>query len=197
MGFSLVVAMDKNRGIGLGGQLPWKLPGDMRFFRELTTSLDRTAVEKKYFAVAVGARFNHAPTATPSSASRNAVIMGRKTWDSLPAAFKPLPNRLNVVLSRSRTAEEGCEIATSLPEALAALEANETVKQVYVIGGAQTYAEALVLPGCERIYATEIDGVFSCDAFFPPIPSSFLETAASDLIEENGIHYRFRLLQRH
>jgi len=50
---------------------------------------------------------------------------------------------------------------------------------------------------CKRVYLTEIDSVFDCDAFFPEIPSNFRETAASDTIsEENGIRYRFRLLQR-
>jgi dihydrofolate reductase len=71
-----VLAATPTGGIGLDGGLPWRLPGEMAFFRDLTTK-------------------------TRDAAKRNAVLMGRKTWDSLPPKFKPLPGRLNVVLSAS------------------------------------------------------------------------------------------------
>ena len=75
--FSVVVASCKHtRGIGVGGKLPWSLRGDMQYFKQLTRS-----------------------TADPLK--RNAVIMGRKTWQSIPEKLRPLADRVNVVISRN------------------------------------------------------------------------------------------------
>ena len=81
------------------------------------------------------------------------VIMGRKTWDSLPAKFRPLPGRRNLVLSRDSGLQlEGAEVFGSLSDALAACV---DAPQVFVIGGAQIYAEALTM--ADRLELTEID----------------------------------------
>ncbi len=68
--------MQDGLGIGKDGTMPWNLPGDMAYFKALTTQ-------------------------TRDSNKQNAVIMGRRTWDSIPAKFRPLSNRINIVLSRS------------------------------------------------------------------------------------------------
>ena len=73
--FQLVVAAAKNMGIGKEGGLPWSLPGDMAYFKDLTSR-------------------------TRDAAKQNAVIMGRRTWESIPAKFRPLKGRINVVLTR-------------------------------------------------------------------------------------------------
>ena len=110
------------------------------------------------------------------------VIMGRKTWDSLPAKFRPLPGRRNLVLSRDMGLQlEGAEVFTSLKDALLACVA---AKQVFVVGGAQIYAEAL--PIADRLELTEIDAPFEADAFFPAwdrsaFTETFRETKASPL----------------
>ena len=110
------------------------------------------------------------------------VIMGRKTWDSLPAKFRPLPGRRNLVLSRDSGLQlEGAEVFGSLSDALAACV---DAPQVFVIGGAQIYAEAL--PMADRLELTEIDATFEADAFFPDwdrnaFTEIFRETKASPL----------------
>ena len=93
------------------------------------------------------------------------VIMGRKTWESLPDAFRPLPGRHNIVVSRNPAYQApGATLATSLDEAL--LEA-AAAEEVFVIGGAQLYQQALAL--ASRLYLTEIDASVDGDAFFPPV----------------------------
>jgi dihydrofolate reductase len=92
------------------------------------------------------------------------VVMGRKTWDSLPARFKPLPGRRNVVVTRNTGWHaDGAEAADSLEAALALLGDAATV---FVIGGAQLYAQAL--PRADRLELTEIDlAVPDADTCFP------------------------------
>ncbi|KAJ3254043.1 dihydrofolate reductase, partial [Borealophlyctis nickersoniae] len=74
---NLIVAATEAGGIGIEGRLPWRLRADMSFFARVTTHFGRQG----------------------SARPPNAVIMGRKTWDSIPSKFRPLPGRLNVVLS--------------------------------------------------------------------------------------------------
>jgi dihydrofolate reductase len=91
--------------------------------------------------------------------------MGRKTWDSLPERFRPLPGRRNLVISRSATALPGAEVFASLTAALAACREPEAC----VIGGAEIYALALPLAG--RLELTEVDAAFpDADRHFPAWP---------------------------
>ena len=190
-GFSIVVAMDKRRGIGNKGGLPWpKLKGDMKFFREITTHPDRAVAEVLHgLAAGDGA-------VTYSADSCNAVLMGRKTWESLPAAYRPLPGRLNGVLSRAGfEAGDDAEVWESLDHALEDLDDTAGVGGLFVIGGAQIYAAALAHPDCARLYVTEIDAEFPCDAFFPETPD-FIPRTSSAWKEENGLRYRIRRYER-
>lgn len=102
------------------------------------------------------------------------VIMGRKTWDSIPARFRPLPQRRNIVLSRQPgLVLPGAEVFASLDQAIAAC-AGEA--QVFVMGGAEIYAQAL--PLAQGLELTEIDAAFEADSFFPDWSSAgFVETA--------------------
>jgi len=108
------------------------------------------------------------------------VVMGRKTWDSLPARFRPLPGRANVVVTRQPVwAADGAQVAHSLPDALALARRSATTSgaaQVFVIGGAQLYAHAL--PLADTLLLTEIDADLPGDTHFPP-------WQCSDFVEES------------
>ncbi|MBL0730885.1 dihydrofolate reductase [Piscinibacter sp. HJYY11] len=91
------------------------------------------------------------------------VIMGRKTWDSLPPKNRPLPGRLNIVVTRNRDWQaEGAVVAHGLEDALAHTRG---AQQAFVIGGAELYA--LALPHADRLDLTEVDQEAEGDAFFP------------------------------
>jgi len=203
--------MDKKRGIGRNGRLPWELSVDMRFFREITTCPDRNAVESRYgFNTASAgapieaadflAKLKSAPALPhPTPDRRNAVLMGRNTWEALPPVYKPLPNRLNGVLSRregNRDETGTHRIWPSLEEALKELGGNQSVAEIFVIGGAQIYAEALLRSDCARIYLTEIEAEFPCDVFFPAWPEDFRITGSCNPVSERGVVTRFLRYER-
>ena len=122
-----------------------------------------------------------------------AVIMGRKTWDSLPPRFRPLPGRRNIVLSRDATLIlAGAEVVGSLAAALALLGADD---EAIVIGGAELYRQAL--PLAERLYLTRIDAEFDGDAFFPAIdPAAWSERERIEGQSANGLTYAFLRMER-
>ena len=95
--YQLVVAAGRAWGIGRGGGLPWKLAGDMAHFKAVTSAVDAAGAPSS----------SSSSSAAPPPPRQNAVVMGRATWESLPAKARPLPGRLNVVLSRSATAATG------------------------------------------------------------------------------------------
>ena len=116
-----------------------------------------------------------------------AVIMGRKTWDSLPAKFKPLPGRTNVVITRQvGWLAAGALTAHSLQEALA-LCADQA--QAWVIGGADIYAQSLALADSAEI--TEIDAAFEGDAYAPLLGPHCQETAREHHVSSTGLGFSF------
>ena len=116
-----------------------------------------------------------------------AVIMGRKTWDSLPPRFRPLPGRTNIVVTRqSDWQAEGARRATSLADAVAQCAAEQTA---WVIGGAQIYAQALPLADCVEV--TEIEQDFDGDAVAPTLGSAWAESARSRHVSTNGLPFSF------
>jgi dihydrofolate reductase len=116
------------------------------------------------------------------------VLMGRKTWDSLPAKFKPLPGRRNVVISRdSSLTAAGAEVASGLHAALTLVG---DAPQVFVIGGAQLYA--LALPLAQRLVLTEVGADLPGDTFFPPWDRQlFLETQRHAHRSDAGVAFDF------
>ncbi len=98
------------------------------------------------------------------------VIMGRKSFESIPPKFRPLPNRVNVILSRNEDyMVEECYTCASLEEALTLAHENGEEK-VFIIGGAQIYAQALEKGLVDQMYITHVDAAFAdADAFFPQV----------------------------
>jgi dihydrofolate reductase len=167
--FSIIVAVDEKFGIGKKNDLPWRLSADMQHFREITIA--------------------------PLNRPRNVLIMGRKTWESLPPKFRPLPQRINAVV----TGQSGF----SLPDGVlrfssldAALDGDLGEGEVFVIGGAQVFAEAIKHSQCHKLYITHILKNHSCDVFFPRIPSAFEMTKKSEPLYEKGVSFFFSEYER-
>ena len=120
------------------------------------------------------------------------VIMGRKTWESIPLKFRPLPGRLNVVVTRQHDWQAtGAQVAHSLPEAMALCSG---VPDAWVIGGAEIYAQAL--PLASSAVVTEIDATFEGDAFAPQFGPEWQETSRQSHVSATGLNYSFVYLSR-
>ena len=111
------------------------------------------------------------------------VIMGRKTWDSIPPRFRPLPGRTNIVVTRQKDWQENG--AQRLPSLREALQQCENAEKVWVIGGAQIYAQAL--PLADELVVTEINADFDGDAFAPAIGPEWHEIARERIVAANGL----------
>ena len=123
----------------------------------------------------------------------HAVVMGRRTWDSLPERFRPLPGRRNVVVTRNAEwSAEGAERAHSLDEALQRLEGED---RVFVIGGAEIYGAAL--PLADELLLTEIDLEVDGDTFFPEWSrGTFAEVAREAHVATDGTRFAFVVYRR-
>jgi dihydrofolate reductase len=162
----LVAAVARNGVIGRTvdgvGDLPWRLPEDLKFFRATTMG--------------------------------HPVLMGRRNWESIPAKFRPLPGRRNLVLTRNpQWHAEGAEAVHGLQAALALTRDAPTL---FVIGGAEVYR--LALPLAHELILTEIDAEVEGDVHFPPWPRGQFDVIqhASHPAEASGglayqrVHYR-------
>jgi dihydrofolate reductase len=121
------------------------------------------------------------------------VIMGRKTWESLPDAFRPLPGRRNIVISRNSAYEApGATLAGSLDEAV---RLTQDDAEVFVIGGAEIYRQAL--PLAQRLYLTEVAQDFAADVFFPEFGArEWREISRSAMKNGAGLDFTFAVYQR-
>ena len=115
------------------------------------------------------------------------VIMGRKTWDSLPSRFRPLPDRINIVVTRqSGWHAKGAKVAHSLEEACAQCQSEPTA---WVIGGAQLYR--LAMPIAQHAVVTHIHADFEGDAFAPEFGPEWLEASRQEATSAQGIQLSF------
>ena len=153
---SIVVAIARDNVIGKDNTLPWRIPEDLRRFRQITTG--------------------------------GALIMGRRTHDSIG---KPLPQRLNIVVTRAQTNINGCQSASS-PEAALNI-ARDSGKKIFIIGGEQIYRQ--LLPQTTAIYLTDLRAlkVEGGDATFPAInENEWRELRREPMRETKGdfVYYR-------
>ena len=152
MKIAMIVAMDESGFIGKDGSLPWRMSSDLRRFKDLT-----------------------------SGDGFNAVVMGRKTWDSLPGQYRPLPDRTNIVMSRDSGLQiDGAEVALYDGRAVE-IGYSEGCDELWVIGGAEIYE--LMLQRCEEIHVTIVHTSVEGDARFPDWDRS---QWTEDIVEEKA-----------
>lgn len=140
--FNIIVAVDKNGGISKNGEIPWNYPEDMRFFRSATMGQ-----------------------------GKNVVIMGRKTYMSIPEEFRPLKNRHCVIISNTLKQEEHPQISIykTLLEALKGVGSQKkSYDEVFIAGGEVVYNQVLkhYLYLCDKIFVTKLKSIYECDQFF-------------------------------
>ncbi len=126
--------------------------------------------------------------------SGHPVIMGRRTWESIPEKFRPLPMRANILITRNTSYRaEGAEVCRSLEEALNAAEGAPGAEEVFIIGGGEIYA--LALPYANKLYLTLVDDEVQGDTFFPEYANEFTVVSTQDC-QQNKPPYRFVTLER-
>ena len=181
---TLIVAATPKNGIGKNGALPWPmLKKEMAYFARVTKRLPNSPDQTKG---GDGDDGTTSKSTTPPRPRRNAVIMGRKTWASIPPRFRPLKDRTNIVISSqprsalpglNDTSEESDDVivSSSILDALRDLERGVEAGRVpalgraFVIGGARVYEDALGLECARSVLLTRLGREFECDTFFPEL----------------------------
>ena len=173
----IVAYCKKNNGIGMNSKIPWYLKNDLNNFQQITSKTD-----KNY--------------------TKNMVVMGRKTWDSIPPEHRPLKNRINIVLTRNKnvklknTIENNKDsfVKHDFNEILEVSNLNKelNISNIFIIGGETLYKLALESNQISKIFVTEIYEDYDCDTFFPKIDvDKYKLTYISKFYNENNIYYRY------
>ena len=167
MRFNVIAAVCKDNGIGAGGRLPWSLPEDLRHFSKTT-----------------------------KGNGSNAIVMGRKTYESLP--FRPLPGRANIVLSTEPglVLETGVQLCRSVSEVVEHCE-SAGYETVWVSGGERVYKAFLDADLVDVCLITHIDRVYECDRWLPLLdPHKWSLRCARALENKRGLPVEVRQLVR-
>jgi dihydrofolate reductase len=166
----LIVAHDQERGIGRAGHLPWNIPGELRALAAITRR-------------------------TTDPQRKNALIMGRATYDSLPANRRPLPDRHSVVVTSSPIPEPGVLTAASLDAAVEAAADIPDLEDLFIFGGGRIYTQALEALIPDELIISVIDGTYDCDTFLAPIPDAYTLYESIELNHE-GTRVFHQILRR-
>jgi len=172
--FSIILAIDDKLWLWKDNDLAWKIKEDMIYFKNITTN-------------------------TSNKSKKNAVIMGRKTWESIPEKFRPLPGRINCILTRKITKiEENNSIFyfNSIDKCLENLFNNKEIENIFVIWWANLYNQVLDNPKLDKIYITRIKWDHNCDVFFDWIPENFNLESENIEKEENYIKFKFEVYKK-
>ncbi|CRG98967.1 bifunctional dihydrofolate reductase-thymidylate synthase, putative [Plasmodium relictum] len=195
------------RGIGNKCDLPWKsIPLDMKYFTTVTTYVDESKYGKlKYkrekYLEKTANDTNYLENIMQSSNNlQNVVVMGRTSWESIPKKYKPLDNRINVVLSKTLKKEDIKEddviVINNVDDLLLLLRKLKYYK-CFIIGGAIVYNEFLQRNLIKKIYFTRINSTYECDVFFPEIKDTEYEiTSLSDVYNYKGVTLNFVIYKR-
>ncbi|KAG9008084.1 dihydrofolate reductase [Tulasnella sp. JGI-2019a] len=200
MSITVIVAATLTNGIGHSGSLPWRLPAEMAYFAKATSNAPDGAI--------------------------NALVLGRKTWESIPRKFRPLKNRVNVIVSRQAEYNLGMppsDLVYTQPSLGSALESLKIRQQqpagpqlqlhrTFLIGGASLYEESLKSKSSaiDRVLLTRIlsPAYEECDVFFPALDVQWRRAPHSDLEawvgfpvtegvqEERGTTYEYQMWVR-
>ncbi len=123
------------------------------------------------------------------------VIMGRKTWESIPEKFRPLPGRTNFVITRDNSySAPGATVTTSIEDALASARQAPGNEEIFVVGGGEIYKAAL--PFTDRLYITLIDKEVEGDTFFPEYANIFTKKISEESREFEGLKYSYLILEK-
>ena len=159
MNISIIVAASTNNVIGKENGLPWRLPTDMKFFKDKTLG--------------------------------HTVIMGRKSWDSIPAKYRPLPNRINVVMSRDETLKLDCDLVSSnLQNVINYFTEQSSDDELFIIGGGELYKQAF--PMATKLYLTRVLAEVEGDTYLEGFnPEEWTLKSTSEVLTENGFQFVF------
>lgn len=176
---TLIVAATVKNGIGKNGTLPWPmLKKEMAYFARVTKRVMPSSLPSS------SADANSQAQTPPNI--QNVVVMGRKTWDSIPPKFRPLPQRTNLVISRQSNIDSipisllesgDVLVASDIASGLATLASNaqsgktRSLGRVFVIGGGAIYKAALEMEEAKQVLLTRVQGEWDCDTHFPDLDS--------------------------
>jgi len=171
---NMILAIDEKNGLWIKWKLAWQISKDMSFFKEITSK-------------------------TNNSSKYNALIMWKKTWNSIPLKFKPLKNRINCILSRSSVKNNNNEFviySNSIDNLLYELNNKKNIENIFIIWWATIYKQFLLNNFLKRIYITRVFWDFWCDVFFDWIPSNFKRVDKTEIFEENWIKFCFEIYDK-
>lgn len=144
----IIVAHDSNRGIGYCGRIPWTIPGELRWLSNIT-------------------RFTRNPK------KKNALVMGRITYESIPPERRPLRERINIVISSHNIDEQGVLVFRSFHDAIRFIRGSDAIEDCFIFGGETIYRTALAADVVEEVYISVIEHSFPADTHFPELPAHF------------------------
>jgi dihydrofolate reductase len=159
----LIVAFDKNRGIGFKNTIPWFIKGELKWVAETTKQ-------------------------TQSPDKVNALIMGKNTWLSLPKERRPLAGRHNVIVSKTLyeynelSQNDNVSVFPDVESALGFCRVNENIESAFIFGGSGIYKHVIDNDLVDIYLTTKVQGEYECDTFFPKLPENFKQVDEKEYI---------------